>query len=386
MYAAHFYFLEEMNALLVASAVTSSTGIIGFFLFIVLDKLQQAEHSAVFAAVYFTLKAFLHLCSPTFLAMRLLYSVVTLGPGDNAWAWDAGGVTIAWLAIQAGVYLLALLVISSGVLCDVLHLVERLAARAMPSKAQRLLDAPAARAPLRLSRGMSHAVGGHTSTSDGAFAASQHHLPATGIGSSVDLAECGFLSTHLSAGSNATGSGGANDSAQADGGTAGGGLGGRRVSNGSSDRSGGMDLGGRSGSNSGAATSSAPSAQGSPETVLPPSINERAFQGWASFGGFGAQPPAGQPWQPAESAASGAAAVGGERSHGVLAAGVDEHSALVSAANPASYMVLLRNVSKVFGGGRCRSDATVAVKNVSLAIPAGHCFGLLGVPSRGGTV
>ena len=379
MYAAHFWFIEEMNALLAASAATSSTGILGFFLFVIFEKLQQAEHSTAFAAFYFALKAFLHLCSPCFLAMRLLYNVVTLPAAADAWAWDIGGKTIAWLAIQSGVYLTILLVISSGVACDLVYLAERTVARAFPSKAQRLIDAPAARAPPRLSRGLSHPVGGHASASDGAFAASQHHLPAAGIGSSVDLAECGFLSTHLSTGSNATGSGGGGGDGGGPEGGAAAGISARRVSNGSSDRSGGADVALRSSSN-GAGT---PSAQGSPETTQPPLINARAFQGWASFGGFagfGGQPPPGepQPWADDGSAASGAAPDGGRGGQGVLAAGVDEHSALVSSADPASYMVLLRNVSKVFGVG-CRSEATVAVKNVSLAIPAGHCFGLLGV-------
>lgn len=382
MYALHFWFIEEMNALLVASAATSSTGIMGFFIFIIAEKLRTAEHSALFSTFFFLLKAFLHLCSPAFLAMRLLFEMIEKSEHADAWQWVIAGQSIAWLGIQAGMYLAILLVVSSGILCDVIYLVDRAISHKIPNLAQRLIDAPAARDPPGMRQRLSHAGDGQTSTSDGAFAAEQDHLPAAGIGSSVDLGESGYLSTHLSAGSGggAAESGGPEGAAPAS-------IGGRRVSNGSSDRSGGTDPP-RSGSTAGGVPSapSVPSWHGSPETALPPSISERTFQGWASFGGFGTQTPPGQTWVHPEEPAGSRAASGGAGdaadcagSGGILEAGVKGHAALVAAADPAGYMVLLRNVSKVFGGG-CRSDATVAVKNVSLAIPAGHCFGLLGAP------
>eukprot|EP00892_Ulva_mutabilis_P002745 jgi/Ulvmu1/12471/UM009_0123.1 len=389
MYAWHFWFIEEMNALVVASAATSATGIMGFFMFIVCEKLETAEHSSLFSAFFWLLRTFLHLCSPAFLAMRLLFQMVCTSPAANAWAWDIGGQSIMWLGIQAALYLTVLLVVSSGVLCDVIYLIEGAVSQRIPSKVQRLIDAPLGREAAQF---MSQAVGGQTSTSDGAFAAAQDHLPAVGIGSSADLGESGWLSTHLSAGSNATGSGGgAADGGGADGAAAAGSLSGRRMSNGSSDRSGGDPA-----HSIGGGTPNTPSGQSSPETLLPPAISERSFQGWASFGGFGNATPPAHPWPVEEApeshaASSGAVwegAGGGADSDiegGVLAAGVRVHSALVAAADPAGYMVLLRNVSKVFGGGSCRGDATVAVKKVSLAIPAGHCFGLLGTNGAGKT-
>jgi hypothetical protein len=63
-----------------------------------------------------------------------------------------------------------------------------------------------------------------------------------------------------------------------------------------------------------------------------------------------------------------------------VAGGIVAHAAMVADAEPEDFMVLLRRVSKVYHGGWCSmSRGEVAIDDVSLAIPEGHCFGLLGV-------
>lgn len=60
---------------------------------------------------------------------------------------------------------------------------------------------------------------------------------------------------------------------------------------------------------------------------------------------------------------------------------VQAHAEVVERANPQAYMVVMRKVSKVFAkGGWCGSaGGTVAVRDLSIAVPPQHCFGLLGV-------
>jgi hypothetical protein len=64
------------------------------------------------------------------------------------------------------------------------------------------------------------------------------------------------------------------------------------------------------------------------------------------------------------------------------ATAVDRHAALVKRAEPEDFLVLLQDLCKRYGGGPwCCRQGTVAVDHVSLGVPEGHCFGLLGAGS-----
>jgi hypothetical protein len=68
----------------------------------------------------------------------------------------------------------------------------------------------------------------------------------------------------------------------------------------------------------------------------------------------------------------------GELREGALSA-VHRHAALVKRAEPDDFLVMLRDVHKRFGGEALSfRSSTVAVEGLSLGIPEGHCFGLLG--------
>ena len=76
MYAAHQLFADEMKALLAMSTFLVSTGVLGFFVSVIFDALvHTGAESATLKLWDSLIDTFLHLFSPTFLAMRLLAGV-----------------------------------------------------------------------------------------------------------------------------------------------------------------------------------------------------------------------------------------------------------------------------------------------------------------------
>jgi hypothetical protein len=309
MYAAHHLFADEMRALLTMSSFLSAAGVLGFFVSVVFDALVHTTDVNPTLATWDTaIDAALHAFSPTFLAMRLLAGTMSRRSGDSDWVSAYGGGSIAWLCAQAVLNMAVLLLASSGIVGDLLHMARAALAVHAPMRSQRLLQAGRAEdsnADDQLARGPSSPllVSGDITASFEHDAAAAHRAPAP-------VAE-----------------------------------------------------------SSGAPVERAKSGSGA---------SQRQFASWASLGGFGTlQPHSGA----LESSGRASSVLRGVST--ALAEGVREHADVVAYVDPAAYMVLLRRVSKVFGSGWCdRRSPTIAVHDVSLAVPQQHCFGLLGTGSH----
>lgn len=136
MYAAiHiFYFSDEMNALLAMSTFHSVSGVVGFFLSVIFDALvHTGNESAALRVTDSAIDHFLHFFSPTFLAMRLLSGVMSRKSAENDWSLSQGdGGTILWLVAQFALNVTVLMICTSGLLADILHIAETSISKHVP--------------------------------------------------------------------------------------------------------------------------------------------------------------------------------------------------------------------------------------------------------------
>jgi hypothetical protein len=136
MYAAHQLFADEMKALLAMSSFLSVSGVLGFFVAIIFDALvHTGSDSRTFRFWDSLIDAFLHLFSPTFLAMRLLSGVMTRKAGGGGdWSLRSGnGGTILWLLVQLLLNSTILLLTTSGLVADMVHFAEMAISKYLPS-------------------------------------------------------------------------------------------------------------------------------------------------------------------------------------------------------------------------------------------------------------
>lgn len=134
MYAAHQLFADEMKALLAMSTFLSLSGILGFFVSIIFDALVHTGSESASLQFWDNLiDTFLHLFSPTFLAMRLFVGVMTRKSGAEDWSLDKGdGGTIAWLCVQLALNMTILLITTSGLVADMMHIADTTVSKYVP--------------------------------------------------------------------------------------------------------------------------------------------------------------------------------------------------------------------------------------------------------------
>lgn len=138
MYAAHPLFADEMKAIVAMSTFLSTTGVIGRFVSIVFDALvHTGSESAVLKFWDKVIDWFLCLFSPTFQAMRVLSGEMTRShdtTGINDWSFKNGdSAAVLWLLVQLVLNMAILLITTSGVVADMMHIAEQAIGKYLPS-------------------------------------------------------------------------------------------------------------------------------------------------------------------------------------------------------------------------------------------------------------
>ena len=103
VFVLHSLFHDEMYALILVSFLSFSVGFLGYSCTYILD--QIAAFSDEPSAVAHVLEALLRVASPTYLAFKLLFRVLSASKSENLWSWQVAGQSLAWLGLQGGIYL-----------------------------------------------------------------------------------------------------------------------------------------------------------------------------------------------------------------------------------------------------------------------------------------
>ncbi|BDA45751.1 probable ATP-binding cassette sub-family A member 3 [Coccomyxa sp. Obi] len=119
-YLLSFAFSDEMLALQRINSYTFLVGYLGFLATWILDTVYSLLHRAGVKATDDAIKTTLRAISPHYALARGIYEVTeTYGeergePNKSPWPWEAAGQHMAWLAIQAAVYMALTLLVESG--------------------------------------------------------------------------------------------------------------------------------------------------------------------------------------------------------------------------------------------------------------------------------
>lgn len=103
VFVLHPLFYDEMYALILVSFLSFAIGFLGYSCTYILDQIAAfSDQPSVVAPV---LEAVLRVVSPTYLAFKLLFRVLSASKSEHLWGWRVAGQSLAWLALQGGIYL-----------------------------------------------------------------------------------------------------------------------------------------------------------------------------------------------------------------------------------------------------------------------------------------
>jgi hypothetical protein len=100
----HPFFSDEMYALIVVSFTSFSVGFLGFAYTSIMEDIAAFSGQRSTSAEL--IEAILRTISPSFLALKALFTLLTSPENTNLWARDEVGQSLVWLAAQSGLCLL----------------------------------------------------------------------------------------------------------------------------------------------------------------------------------------------------------------------------------------------------------------------------------------
>lgn len=118
-YLLHWFFDEEMRALVQISSFSFLLGFLGYTVTFILDKLLMYTAPGGLPSYRLAntlLQTTLRVISPHYLAMRTLAQLALVQEGQSPWAWATSGQSLSWLTAQAGIACTLLLLVTSNAL------------------------------------------------------------------------------------------------------------------------------------------------------------------------------------------------------------------------------------------------------------------------------
>jgi hypothetical protein len=112
VYLLHPLFEDEMLAFLLVSFFSFVSAFLGFSYTFVASQIEHYTHHHNMIAA--STQNALQFLSPTFLALKLLFRVMSVPKDTDMWQWEEAGQCLTWLAVQACVYVAVGVFMSTG--------------------------------------------------------------------------------------------------------------------------------------------------------------------------------------------------------------------------------------------------------------------------------